>query len=171
MEKQKCRSLAGGCNTAIGGQGQLGCMRPVCHRSVSKLRISVPTMLKDAATLSWLALVKQVQPSRDSFWLASANGGVVSLSPGEGRTALQTIVLPRSSSSMQQLQQQKMQQHWSSKCSLQQKGAAWQHTAAAAIAAEQQQQQRAAEQLKKGAACSSSSYNSSGQKGIYCRAT
>ena len=91
--------VAGGCNTAIDGQGQSGCMRPVCHRSSSELRISVCTMLKDAATLSWLGLVKQVLPSRDSCWLASANGVVVSSSPGEGRTALQTIVLPKSCSS------------------------------------------------------------------------
>ena len=63
--------VAGGCNTAIGGQGQWGCMQPVCHRSSSELRISVRTMLKDAAALSRLGLVKQVLPSRDSCWLAS----------------------------------------------------------------------------------------------------
>ena len=61
---------SGGCNTAIGGQGQSGCVSPVCHRSLSKLRISVRNMLKDAATMSWLGLVKQVLPSRDSCWLA-----------------------------------------------------------------------------------------------------
>ena len=87
--------VAGGCNTAIGGQGQLGCMWPVCSRSLSKLRISVHTMLKDASTLSWPGLVKQVLPSRDSCWLASAYGDIMSLSPGEGRMALQTIVLRR----------------------------------------------------------------------------
>ena len=54
--------VAGGCNTAIGGQGQLGCMRPVCSRSSSELQISAHTTLKDAATLSWLGLVKQVLP-------------------------------------------------------------------------------------------------------------
>ena len=75
-------------------------MRPVCCRSSSELRINVRTMLKDAATLSWLGLVKQALPSKGSCWLASANGAVVSSSPGEGRTAIQTIVLPsiRSSS-------------------------------------------------------------------------
>ena len=86
---------SGGCNDAIGGQGQSGCIRPVCRRSLSELRISVCTMLKDAATLSWLDLVKQVLPSKDSCWLASANGAVASSSPCEGRTALPTIVLPR----------------------------------------------------------------------------
>ena len=65
--------------------------------------------------LSWLGLVKQVLPSRDSCWMVSANGAVVTSSPGEGRTTLQTIVLPRirSSSQWQLLQ-------WSSQCSLQQ---------------------------------------------------
>ena len=54
-------------------------------------------MLKDAATLSWPALVKQVLPLRDSRWLASASGVVL-------RTVLQTIVLPRiCSSSAEQL--------------------------------------------------------------------
>ena len=43
------KPVAGGWNTAIGGQGQLGCMRPVCHRSSSELQISIHTMLKDAA--------------------------------------------------------------------------------------------------------------------------
>ena len=41
-----------------------------------------------------LGLVKQVLPSKESCWLASTNGAVVSSSPGEDRTALQTIVLP-----------------------------------------------------------------------------
>ena len=53
-----------------------------------ELRISICTMLKDAATLSWLGLVNQVLPSKDSRWLASANGVVVSSSRGEGRKAL-----------------------------------------------------------------------------------
>ena len=66
-------------------------------------------MLKDAAMLSWLGLVKQVLPSRDSCWLASANGVVVSSSPGEGRTAVQTIVLPMIRSRQQQQQQQLQQ--------------------------------------------------------------
>ena len=44
-------------------------------------------MLEDAATLSWLGLVKQALPSKDSCWWASANGAVVSSSPGEGRTS------------------------------------------------------------------------------------
>ena len=92
-------TVAGGCNTAIGGLVQFGCMLPVCHRSSSQLRISIRTMLKDAATLSWPGLVKQVQPSRDSCWLASANCAVASSSLGEGRTALQTIVRPGSCSS------------------------------------------------------------------------
>ena len=78
---------------------QSGCMRPVCLRSSSELQISVRTILKDAATLSWPGLVKQVLPSMDSCWLASADGAVASLSQGEGRTALQTIVLPRICSS------------------------------------------------------------------------
>ena len=39
-----------------------------------------------------LGLVKQVLPSKDSCWLASANGVVAS--SGKGRTVLQTIVLP-----------------------------------------------------------------------------
>ena len=51
-------SVAGSCNTAIGGQGQSGCMRPVCRRSSSELRTNVRTKLKDAATLLWLGLVK-----------------------------------------------------------------------------------------------------------------
>ena len=51
---------------------------PVCHRSSSKLLVSVCTMLKDAATLSCPGLVKQVLSSRDSCWLASANGAVAS---------------------------------------------------------------------------------------------
>ena len=57
--------------------------------------------------LSWQGLVKQVLPSRDSCWLASANSAVESSSPGEGRTALQTIVLPniRSRQQQQRLQQ------------------------------------------------------------------
>ena len=87
--------VAGGCNIAIGGQGQSGCMRPVCCRSLSELQISVRTKLKDAAILSLLGLVKEVLPSRDSCWVASAIGAGASLSPGEGRTALQAIVLPR----------------------------------------------------------------------------
>ena len=70
-------------------------MWPVCRRSSSELWISVRTMLKDAAMLSWLGLVKQVLPSRDSCWLASANGAVTCSSPGEGRMVLQTIVLPK----------------------------------------------------------------------------
>ena len=73
----------------------------------SELRMSVRTNLKDAATLSWPGLVKQVLPSRDNGWLASANGVVTSSSPGEGRTALQTIVRPNHRSKQQlQLQQQ-----------------------------------------------------------------
>ena len=41
----------------VHGQGQSGCMRPVCHRSSSELQISVCTMLKDAATQSWVGLI------------------------------------------------------------------------------------------------------------------
>ena len=73
-------------------------MYAVCLPS-SELRISVHTILYAQgfchAVLSWLGLVKQVLPSRDSCWLASANGAFKSWSPGEGRTTLQTIVLPR----------------------------------------------------------------------------
>ena len=60
--------VVGGCNIAIGGQGQSGCMWPVCRRSSSELQISIGTMLKGAATLSWPGLVNHVLPSRDS-WL------------------------------------------------------------------------------------------------------
>ena len=60
-------------------------MWPVCYRSSSELWISVHTMLKDAATLSWPGLVNQVLPSKDSCWLASANGVVSKLSPGKGQ--------------------------------------------------------------------------------------
>ena len=75
--------------------------RDVCGLSAvdpcpnSELWIRVCTMLKDAAALSWLGLVKQVLSSKDSCWLA--NGAVVTSSPGEGRMALQTSgsVLPR----------------------------------------------------------------------------
>ena len=48
--------VAHDCNPAIGGQGQSGCMRPVCRGSSSELRTNVRTMLKDAARLSWLGL-------------------------------------------------------------------------------------------------------------------
>ena len=75
------------------------CMWPVCSRSSSQLRICICTMLKDAAMLSWLGLVKQVFPRKDSCWLASAIVAVGSSSPGEGRTVLKTIVLPRICSS------------------------------------------------------------------------
>ena len=74
-------------------------MRPVCLRSSSELQISVRTILKDAATLSWPGLVKQVLPSMDSCWLASVNGVVASSSQGEGRKMLHTIVLLRICSS------------------------------------------------------------------------
>ena len=92
--------VARGCNTSIGGQRQSGCMQPVCFRSSSELRISVWTMFKDAARLSWVGLVNQVLPSRDSCWLAYANGVIMSssLSPVEG-IVLQTIVLPKICSS------------------------------------------------------------------------
>ena len=36
----------------------------------------------------WLGLVKEVLPSKDSCWLASANGAVASLSPAERRYRL-----------------------------------------------------------------------------------
>ena len=87
--------VVGGCNIAIGGQGQSGCMWPVCRRSSSELQISIGTMLKGAATLSWPGLVNHVLPSRDSCWLVSANGVVKCSSPVKGRMALQTIVLPK----------------------------------------------------------------------------
>ena len=54
---------------------------PVCHRSLSELRISARTKLNDSTTLSWLGLVKQVLLSKDSCWLASANGP----EPGRGQ--------------------------------------------------------------------------------------
>ena len=87
---------AEGCNTAIGDKDN----RDVCGLSAvdpcpnSELWIRVCTMLKDAAALSWLGLVKQVLSSKDSCWLASANGVVASFSPDEGRKVLQTIFLP-----------------------------------------------------------------------------
>ena len=65
--------------------------RDVCGLSAIDPRPSIRTMLKDAAT----GLVKQVLPSKN----ICANGVVVSWCPGEGRTALQTIVLPRFCSS------------------------------------------------------------------------
>ena len=40
--------------------------------------------------LSWVGLVEQVLPSRDSCWLASANGAVMSSS----RMVIQTIYCP-----------------------------------------------------------------------------
>ena len=58
VNKQHFGPCSGGCNTAIGGEGQSGFMRPVCRRSLSELRISVRIKLKDAATLSWMRLVK-----------------------------------------------------------------------------------------------------------------
>ena len=79
-------------------------------------------MLKDAATLSWSGLVKQVLPSKDSCWLASANGVLASMSPGKGRTVLQTIVLPRFCSSSSGAANAALS-----------RGAAWQPTAAAAV--------------------------------------
>ena len=121
--------VEGGCNTAIGGQGQSGCMWPVYCRSSSGLWISIHTLLKHAATQFWPGLVKQVLPSRDSCWLASANGVVASLSLGEGRMALQTIVLPRSCSSSGAARGSLRQ-----RSSLRQKGAAWRPCAATAAA-------------------------------------
>ena len=79
--------VSGGCHNAIGGQGQLGCMRPVCHRSSSELQINVCTMLKDAATLSWPGLVNQVLPSRDSCWLASAKWCGRKFEPCQGQNS------------------------------------------------------------------------------------
>ena len=130
-------------------------MRSVTNGSLSKLWISVHTMLKDAATLSWLDLVKQVLPSKDSCWLASANRVVMSSSPGEGKTALQTIVLPRICSSSSCCSRGIA---WGSPCSRAAR-AARQPTEAAAvstaiavgvIAAAVHQQQKLAEQLQKG---------------------
>ena len=88
------------------------------YRSSSQQWISVRTKLKDAATLSWMGLVKQGLPNRDSCWLASANVAVASSSPSEGKTVLQTTALPRISSNnsnkaatyIEQWQQQKQQQ-------------------------------------------------------------
>ena len=69
-------------------------------------------MFKDAARLSWVGLVNQVLPSRDSCWLAYANGVIMSLSLSlvEG-IVQQTIVLPKICSMQQQ---QQLQQQWSS---------------------------------------------------------
>ena len=103
----------------------MGCMQPVCRRSSSELQISVCTMLKDAAMLSWPGLVKQVLPSKDSCWLASANGVLASMSPGKGRTVLQTIVLPRFCSSSSS--------SGGAANAARSRGAAWQPTAAAAV--------------------------------------
>ena len=44
--------VAHDCNSAIGGQGQSGCMWTVCHGSLSELRISVRTKLNDVDTHS-----------------------------------------------------------------------------------------------------------------------
>ena len=88
--------VAAGCNTAIGGQGQSGCMKPVCQRSSSELWISVCTMLKDASTLSWPSLGKQVLSSRDSCWLSSANGVVASLSPARAQQRYRLLSCPGS---------------------------------------------------------------------------
>ena len=92
--------VAHDCNPAIGGQGQSGCMRPVCRGSSSELWTNVRTMLQDAARLSWLGL----EPGNRSClagqcWLASANGVGAGSSPGEGRQAVQTIVLHTTCSS------------------------------------------------------------------------
>ena len=53
-------------------------------------------MLKDAAMLFWLGLglVKQALPSRDSCWLASANGAGAGSSPGEGRGCYRLLSCP-----------------------------------------------------------------------------
>ena len=95
--------VAGACSTAIGGRGQSWCMRPVCHRYSSELQISVCTMLKDAATLSWVGLVKQVLPSRDSCWLASANGAVASSSLARAEWRYRLLSCPGSAAAAEQL--------------------------------------------------------------------
>ena len=66
-------------------------------------------MLKDAAMLFWLGLglVKQALPSRDSCWLASANGAGAGSSPGEGRGCYRLLSCPKN---LQQQQQQEWQQ-------------------------------------------------------------
>ena len=58
-------------------------------------------MLKDAAMLFWLGLglVKQALPSRDSCWLASANGAGAGSSPGEGRGCYRLLSCPKTCSS------------------------------------------------------------------------
>ena len=56
-------------------------------------------MLKDAAMLSWLGLVKQALPSRDRCWLASANGAGAGSSPGEGRQCYRLLSCPKTCSS------------------------------------------------------------------------
>ena len=119
------------------------------------LQILVRPMLKDAATLSWPGLVKQVLPNRDSCWLASANGEVMSSSPGEGRTVLHTIVLPsiRSSSGAPR----------GSPCSGAARGAHSKRSSSLAAHCSSSSNKVAAEQPERGEAGSSSNH-SSGQR-------
>ena len=98
-------------------------MWPVSCRSSSELWISVRTMLKDAATLSWPGLVNQVLPSKDSCWLASANGVVSSSSLGKGR-AYRLLSCPDSAAAVaavEQLGAPLAAEQGRSLCSLQQK--------------------------------------------------
>ena len=80
-------------------------------------------MLKDAATLSWPGLVKKVLPSKDSCWLASANGVVSSSSLGKGR-AYRLLSCPDSAAAVaavEQLGAPLAAEQGRSLCSLQQK--------------------------------------------------
>ena len=54
-------------------------------------------------TLSWPGLLKQVLLSRGSCCLASVNGVVGSLSPGEGRTVIQILSCSRSAAAAERL--------------------------------------------------------------------
>ena len=93
--------VSGGCHNAIGGQGQLGCMRPVCHRSSSELQINVCTtvcsrMLPHCHGWAWL--IRSCLAGTVVGWLVP-NGVVASSSPVKDRTALQTNGLPKICSS------------------------------------------------------------------------
>ena len=103
---RKVAPAAGGCNTAIRGQGQSGCMRPLCHWSSSELRISVCTKLNDAV-LSWLGLVKQVLPSKDAGWLVPMVQSRVraEFKPGRGQNGA-TDYCPALDQQQRQQQQQ-----------------------------------------------------------------
>ena len=64
-------------------------MRPVSRRSSSELRISVLTVLKDAATLSWLGLVKQacLMPIRQQLLVGQCQWCSHELEPERGKNS------------------------------------------------------------------------------------